>query len=414
MYMTGTDGVAVSAYAFDDFGRNINPFTGKVRNSRNNSASKHAYTTNGNIIQPFAFTGYQEDEVSGLKFAQARFYKAETGRFQSEDNVKGFINNPITLNHYGYCWNNPVVLVDNDGNLPRFITDTANKIQNGINAVESSAKACLENVSEYINDNKQVIGGVVSGVGMGVGIIVSLTGNPVLGGAIMGGASQLGETIAEKGTHIDGKDILKVWVGALAGAAGGAIGNISMTSNVAEYAVHVGLSTFTDVTEEVFYQGIDGKIDKKKLLTTAGTSLMKHTLFEGIGVISQKAIGKIRKGHAPVFDDNIIIDDEVAKLQGKITDEIESIAIHENYKLASSGPNSRMYKGAVRSIQESEKRIDKYYDKILALKNFGKWRTIGNAVDDTINTVIKDGIMGKYENWRTAYKNIKNNKECLA
>ena len=108
--MTGTDGVAVSSYAFDDFGRNIDPRTGKQK--------KHGYTTDGNIIQPFAFTGYQEDEVSGLKFAQARFYDASTGRFQSEDNVKGFINSPFTLNHYGYCWSNPVGLVDTDGNLP--------------------------------------------------------------------------------------------------------------------------------------------------------------------------------------------------------------------------------------------------------------------------------------------------------
>ena len=50
MYLTGTDGVAVSSYAFYDFGRNIDPRTGKQR--------KHDYTTNGNIIQPFASTGY--------------------------------------------------------------------------------------------------------------------------------------------------------------------------------------------------------------------------------------------------------------------------------------------------------------------------------------------------------------------
>ena len=112
MYMTGTDGVAVSSYAFDDFGRNVDPFTGKIKEY------KLGYTTDGNIIQPFAFTGYQEDEVSGLKFAQARFYDASAGRFQSEDNVKGFITAPFTLNHYGYCWENPVGLVDIDGNIP--------------------------------------------------------------------------------------------------------------------------------------------------------------------------------------------------------------------------------------------------------------------------------------------------------
>ncbi len=43
-----------------------------------------------------------------------RFYDANTGRFQSEDNVKGFIESPFKLNHYGYCWGNPVGLVDNE------------------------------------------------------------------------------------------------------------------------------------------------------------------------------------------------------------------------------------------------------------------------------------------------------------
>ncbi len=84
MYMTGTDGAAVSSYAFDDFGRGIDPFTGRLKEA-GKKHTKHAYTTEGNIIQPFAFTGYQEDEVSGLMFAQARFYSADNGRFVGVD-----------------------------------------------------------------------------------------------------------------------------------------------------------------------------------------------------------------------------------------------------------------------------------------------------------------------------------------
>ncbi len=125
MYMTGTDGAAVSSYAFDDFGRSIDPFTGKIKDHRNKYSNgiaepgnNHAYTREGNIIQPFAFTGYQEDEVSGLKFAQARFYDADTGRFQAEDRVKGFKNSPFTLNHYSYCFGNPVGFSDRNGNWP--------------------------------------------------------------------------------------------------------------------------------------------------------------------------------------------------------------------------------------------------------------------------------------------------------
>ncbi len=148
MYMTGTDGVAVSSYAFDDFGRNIDPRTGKQR--------KHDYTTNGNIIQPFAFTGYQEDEVSGLKFAQARFYDASTGRFQSEDNVKGFITAPFTLNHYGYCWGNPVGLVDNDGNLPEWIKQAENtfyETAKQVNDITSNVtKETISNIDTAVNN----------------------------------------------------------------------------------------------------------------------------------------------------------------------------------------------------------------------------------------------------------------------
>jgi RHS repeat-associated protein len=110
MYMTGTDGVAVSSYAFDDFGRNVDPRTGKLR--------KHEYTTNGNIIQPFAFTGYQEDEVSGLKFAQARFYSAENGRFVGVDQIKGYTDDVETQHQYIYCINNPLQLIDVNGKSP--------------------------------------------------------------------------------------------------------------------------------------------------------------------------------------------------------------------------------------------------------------------------------------------------------
>ncbi len=111
MYLTGTDGTAVSTYAFDDFGRNIDTLTGQPRTNN----AKQGYDKQGNIIQPFAFTGYQEDEISGLKFAQARFYDADKGRFVGEDQVRGYIGNPDTINHYLYCRNKSVNCIDRNG-----------------------------------------------------------------------------------------------------------------------------------------------------------------------------------------------------------------------------------------------------------------------------------------------------------
>ena len=114
MYLKGTDGASVSTYAYDEFGRNIDPFTGKKQ--------KPSYTKQGNMIQPLAFTGYQNDEMTDNYFAQARYYNAEAGRFVSEDKIRGFIDSPETINHYLYCWDNPTKLIDLDGNAPILVT----------------------------------------------------------------------------------------------------------------------------------------------------------------------------------------------------------------------------------------------------------------------------------------------------
>jgi RHS repeat-associated protein len=69
-------------------------------------------------LQPFGYTGYQRDTIAGTYYAQAREYDAWSGRFTSEDVVKGSVAYPETLNAYGYCWGNPVKYVDRDGEFP--------------------------------------------------------------------------------------------------------------------------------------------------------------------------------------------------------------------------------------------------------------------------------------------------------
>ncbi len=204
-----------SAYAFDDFGRNIDPFTGKQK--------KHGYTKQGNIIQPFAFTGYQKDEVSGLKFAQARYYSADTGRFQSEDNVKGFIDSPFTLNHYGYCWGNPIIFVDNDGNFPTILSGAligaaiggaigvAISIGSDVIAGEkiSVKKALLYGASGAIT-------GGIAGVRFGAGDFVGGVNTLVKAGV---GAAQ--------GAAANASVLCPAWNGAMGGMVNGAISSIT-------------------------------------------------------------------------------------------------------------------------------------------------------------------------------------------
>ena len=40
------------------------------------------------------------------------------GRFAGEDWIKGSIEQPFRMNQYGYCWGNPIGLVDRDGKTP--------------------------------------------------------------------------------------------------------------------------------------------------------------------------------------------------------------------------------------------------------------------------------------------------------
>lgn len=70
------------------------------------------------VKQPFGYTGYRYDSVGDTYFAQAREYQPAYGRFLAEDIRRGRTAIPKTRNRYGYCWNNPVGMVDLNGMEP--------------------------------------------------------------------------------------------------------------------------------------------------------------------------------------------------------------------------------------------------------------------------------------------------------
>jgi RHS repeat-associated protein len=69
--------------------------------------------TNGNIVNPYLYTGREYDEESRLFYYRARYYDSEMGRFISKDPVKDRKYNP-----YSYVNNNPISLVDPYGDQP--------------------------------------------------------------------------------------------------------------------------------------------------------------------------------------------------------------------------------------------------------------------------------------------------------
>ena len=100
-------------YGYDEFGQDL-------------------YPKEKNHLQPFGYTGYQSDDISGTYYAEAREYRPEVGRFTSEDthwNQKNMIygdndrlwqvpNTEAMLqskNRYVYCISNPLKFVDRRG-----------------------------------------------------------------------------------------------------------------------------------------------------------------------------------------------------------------------------------------------------------------------------------------------------------
>ena len=85
----------VETYGFDEFGNDLY--------KRSES------------MQPFGFGGYQYDCLAGTYYAQAREYRANDGIFAGEDNIKGTVIMPITMNPYIYVIQNPLSSTDKTG-----------------------------------------------------------------------------------------------------------------------------------------------------------------------------------------------------------------------------------------------------------------------------------------------------------
>ena len=94
MRLSGNGRDSAASYRYDEFGKDLSGNQGQ--------------------FQPFGYTGYQRDGIAGTYYAQAREYDAGSGRFTSEDVVKGSAAYLETLNEYGYCWGNPLIFVDRD------------------------------------------------------------------------------------------------------------------------------------------------------------------------------------------------------------------------------------------------------------------------------------------------------------
>src|SRR3989339_1286243 len=75
-------------------------------------------------VNPFRYCGEFWDAETGEYYLRARYYDPVQGRFISEDSYLGKINNPLSLNLYVYCGNNPVNRIDPSGHVYQYVLQT--------------------------------------------------------------------------------------------------------------------------------------------------------------------------------------------------------------------------------------------------------------------------------------------------
>ena len=181
--------------------------------------------SNGNCTDPTEhhFTGKERDAESGLDYFGARYYASNMGRWMSPDWADkpeavpySSLDNPQSLNLYGYVLNNPLSQADPDGHC------------------------CCDKAKAWVAEHPrtaQAVGGVAK-VAVGVGLVATIAGGNVPGSV--------------------------VGVGLVVSGTLSAVG--SVVSGVTDVA---GAATNTNV--EAAQKGLDGVSNLPALVTTAAT-----------------------------------------------------------------------------------------------------------------------------------------------
>ncbi|WP_027399036.1 RHS repeat-associated core domain-containing protein [Anaerovorax odorimutans] len=93
--LTDSTGNVTKEYVYDAFGNEKNIYT--------------------NDTNPFRYSGEYFDAETGTVYLRARYYDPVIGRFITEDSYTGNSEDPLSLNLYTYCKNNPILYTDPSG-----------------------------------------------------------------------------------------------------------------------------------------------------------------------------------------------------------------------------------------------------------------------------------------------------------
>ena len=151
-------------YGYDEFGKDL-------YQELKEADIPNSYNRQGEG-QPFGYTGYRYDYVSGTYFAQAREYKTSIGRFGAEDVMHGFLKDIRSVNKYTYVINMPLILADYNGLWPEWIDVSE---EGAARKIEENSEYIIEAAEIYGVDPQVVAGVIYAEQSQNVNIIDTLT-----------------------------------------------------------------------------------------------------------------------------------------------------------------------------------------------------------------------------------------------
>ena len=243
------------------------------------------------------FTGHEFDSDTDLNYMVARYQNPSIGRFISVDpavdrNPQKFLKNPQLLNSYSYARNNPLILVDLDGETPVLIAVMAGGALAGMGgqAVADLMSGSFSGWSAYAS----------AAVGGSAGAITSLV-NPILGGAVGGLVTEtMKQSISvatDNQSSIDGGEILS------SATVGGLTGALSMPKM---QGITVGKGSMGAVTKQMLTKSSQGQISGVSL-NTFGKVTTYTAVDESPGLLGSIFEGRNRnnlnqQNFAPIGD----------------------------------------------------------------------------------------------------------------
>ena len=188
------DGKLMVSYKYDSYG-NIKQISGDL--------------SLGNL-NPFRYKGYYYDNESGMYYCKSRYYVAYWRRWLNMDRIEYLDNTNIgNINLFSYCNNNPVMMIDDKGNMPKWAKWLiGGALVVGAIALTVATAGLGGGLATALGGG--VLGNVASGVIIGAGV-----------GAVSGALTNAGKQIISNG--FDNFNWAEVGKSALSGGIAGGI-----------------------------------------------------------------------------------------------------------------------------------------------------------------------------------------------